>query len=119
MALKIETTQRSLYYYDLIFNPYKQYEGVEHHYLTCLKAVNNLVNSKDKTRYLKRTNDTLFFGQLDFVPEKKYIQGKLYKVRNDVFPQLINMSNEDISDLMAEEEQGILETTHFINRLPK
>lgn len=114
MKIIAETTQRNLYFYELLFNPYKQYVGVEHYYLTCLRNVNTLVNNKDKSRYLKRANDTLFFGQLDFIPDKRYIKGKLFKVRNDVFPQFINMSNEDISDLEANAEQGILETTHFL-----
>ena len=109
-----DTTRRSLYYYELTFNDFVKYEGVEHNYLECLRHVNKLVRDKDKSRYLTRENDTLFFGQLDFIPDKKYIKGRLFKVRNDIFPQLINMSSEDISDLVTDEEQGILETTHFL-----
>ena len=114
MAIKPEMTRRSLYYYELDFSAYKNFEGVEHNYLQCLQHVNKLVSDKNKSRYLKRENDTLFFGQLDFIPDKKYIKGKLFKVRNDIFPQLINMTNEDISDLIIDEEQGVLETTHFL-----
>lgn len=109
-----ETTQRNIYYYELHFKPYKSYEGVEHAYLKCFKHLNTLVKNRDKTRYLSKDNYTLFFGQLEFIGEKKYIKGKLFKVRNDIFPQIIDMNNEDIQDIVTDEKQGILETTHFL-----
>ena len=108
------TTRRSLYYYELSFNLYSNFQNTEHAYIKCLNYVNKLVKDKSRDRYLIRENDTILFGRLDFMPEKKYIKGILYKVRNDIFPQLIDMNNEDISDLNAKEEQGILEITHFL-----
>lgn len=108
------TTKRSLYFYELDFSFYKKYEEVEHAYVNCFRHLNRLVRDKNRSRYVKKENYTLFFGQLDFVPDKRFIKGKLFKVRNDVFPQIINMSNEAIQDIVTEEEQGILETTHFL-----
>lgn len=108
------TTKRSLYYFELAFNLYKRYENVEHAYVKCFKHLSRLVTEKDKTRYIKHENYTLFFGQVDFIVTKHFIKGKFFKVRNDVFPQIINMSNEDIQDIVTDEEQGILETTHFL-----
>ncbi len=108
------TTRRNLYFYELEFNFYKKYENVEHAYVNCFSHLNRLVGNKDRSRYVKKENYTLFFGQLDFISERKLIKGKLFKVRNDVFPQIINMSNEAIQDIVTDEEQGILETTHFL-----
>lgn len=108
---------RSLYYYELNFCPYRSYEGVEKHYVLCFKELRKLIDSKDKERFLERNDCKLFLGQLEPDSTGKYICGILYKIRNDIFPQIIDLTNEAISDFDIGEEKGLVEATHFVIEL--
>ncbi len=107
-------TDRTLYYYDLDFNPYKKYEGVEFHYEVCFKKIAKLLKDKDEVRFQFRGGTRIFLNSLTFSDTDNFIRGKLYKVRDDIFPEVFDFQNEAVNEFQIGDERGLVEATHFL-----
>lgn len=105
-------TERTLFYYDLRFNPFKKFEGVHDHYIHCLKAIKKFLDDKDDIRIQRRKGTRIFLK--DLIIEDDFIKGKLYKVRDDIFPEVYDFSDEKIRDFEIGDERGLVEATHFV-----
>jgi hypothetical protein len=112
-AIEYVNTNRTINYYDLKF---KYYAGIESEfaYKDLFKYISDLSKNQDPSRVVSNKKGKLFTSGFRYFPTKKQVRGKLYVVREDVFPQIIKLSDETIRDFQIDAEEGMLETTHFI-----
>lgn len=106
-------TKRTINYYDFKFKYYADIES-PFAYQELLKYISDLSKNQDPTRVISNSKGKLFTSGFRYIPLKKQVRGKLYFVREDVFPQIIKLSDETIRDFQIDAEEGMLETTHFI-----
>ncbi|MFY0608529.1 MAG: hypothetical protein JXR10_17565 [Cyclobacteriaceae bacterium] len=105
------TTKRKLHYYNIKYKPSsKNALG----YKEVFKKIISLNENIAKERIFKDPYGTILMHDVKFGKSTNYIVGKLLRVRNDIFPQLIDMTNDQIKDLEANEQEGLVETTHFL-----
>jgi hypothetical protein len=105
--MEIENTKVKIYYYGLEF---KFNAGED------LNSFFNTVTQLSKTRARIRYQ---YFGERYVYiqgvgNEKNIITGKLRSIRDNIFPQLIKMSDDTITDLEDSGSDGVVETSHFI-----
>lgn len=79
-----------------------------------LTAIRKLSKDKSPQRFVVSGEKTLYIKDIVFHPTKKQITGKLLGIRTDVFPELINTSDDKIRDIEADQDEGVVETSHFI-----
>ena len=78
-----------------------------------------MASDKDGTRYQEVMDAKVFMQDIIFDKDGSTISGKLRYVKMDVFPQLIDVVTDEITNIEARENQGIVETTHFIIGISK
>ncbi|PSK91039.1 hypothetical protein [Taibaiella chishuiensis] len=76
--------------------------------------ITKLSEDKDSLRYQKFGDKVLFMKDVIFDVTDKFITGKFFCIRTDVFPQIINMNSDELTDIVAGEQDGIAETSHFV-----
>lgn len=119
MAKLSPTTLRKVYFYELIatvredFTLASSYETV---FQELLSKIVILVKKKDLSRYQHLDENSLFINEITFPPSEgnKIVRGKLLSVRKDLFPELMNTSTDVTREIETLEEEGIVETTHFV-----
>lgn len=82
--------------------------------LSAFKDLKSLSESQKKERFYESGRKVLFFNDLRFIKDKHEIHGRLLDIRMDEIPELINITNNEIAQIQAKDEQGVIETTHFI-----
>ncbi|RYE55767.1 MAG: hypothetical protein EOP48_09475, partial [Sphingobacteriales bacterium] len=111
---------RTIHFYDLFakFNPNysldkKKYDS---NFQALLAGINKLVKDKDDRRYQLVGEKMLLINELKIEPKanRMIVKGKLLSVRKDFFPEFINTNTDVTRDAEATEEEGLVETTHFI-----
>ena len=118
--MAIKTIKRTIHFYDLIveFNPefILDKEKYQTNFQALLSKIKVLVFEKNVIRYQSMGEKILFINDLTISPQpnKMIIQGKLLSVRKDFFPELLNTITDTTRDISAAEEEGIVETTHFV-----
>ncbi|RSK41327.1 hypothetical protein [Mangrovimonas spongiae] len=83
-------------------------------FIDIFSTINNLSNTKDKDRFVINKEKRLYITNLSFNENQKRISGKLLNIRMDSFPELMNTSDDKIRDIEAADDEGIIETAHFI-----
>lgn len=115
MPLQTERVDRNIHYYQLVFSFNTDTPGVQRRkILDVFRDIKALTNARDTRRYQPMNDKFLFINDIDFETTDKYIKGKLLSVRQDLMPQLIAMNNDEVSDIVARDDQGIVEANHFI-----
>jgi hypothetical protein len=115
MPLRTERLDRIIHFYQLVFSfdtdaPQHQYRKI----VDVFRDIKKITSERDGRRYQPMNDKFLFINDIDFDTTNKYIKGKLLSVRQDLMPQLIGMSDDEVSDIAARDDQGIVETNHFI-----
>jgi hypothetical protein len=115
MPLADEKLKRIVHFYELVFsfqsdNPAERHDKIR----AVFNDVVHLAHDRDRARYQTMNQKFLFINEISFVPDERYIKGKLLSIKKDLLPELMDMDNDVISDLPTNEAQGIVETTHFI-----
>ncbi len=112
MSEKITTTTRTINYFEIEYqlNENKTIKD----YFSIFDLITERNNTKDKSRILKNGNKNLnlFVSYTD--PNKKIAFGKIVDIRMDAFPELIKTSDDKVRDIDADEDEGILESSHFV-----
>lgn len=112
---EIKKVSRQIYFYDLTF-PNTPSGKVR----DTVRQVFNEAIKLNKLRSPQRfdsigpgeknvTRDIQFFGH-----NNNFIKGKIIRLREDAFPQVFKEEADAITDIDANEEDSIAETTHFI-----
>lgn len=105
--MEIENTKTKVYYYELKF-AFKPSEDLS----TFFDALTNLSDTKAEIRYQYFGERYIYIQGVD--NESNIIKGKLRSIRKDIFPQLIDMSSDEVTDLDDRGNDGIMDTSHFI-----
>lgn len=115
MASTYVDTNRTVYYYNLEFKYYVDYEPKSAFgYMDIFKHISDVNKARDESRIIKHRNGRLFSSGFRYYASDKRLTGKLFYVREDVFPEIIKLSNEEIRDFQLDIDEGMLETTHFV-----
>jgi hypothetical protein len=115
-----DTIKRTIHYYELhaTFNPEYTLNTSKHdtRLQALLSSIKKIVANKDAIRYQAIGDRMLFINDLIISPKpnKIIVKGKLLSVRKDFFPELLNTNTDQTRDILAAQEEGIVETTHFI-----
>jgi hypothetical protein len=104
---KIIKVKRVINYYQLDF---RFLEG--HNFQNLFDTITTLAKTRAKIRY-QRFGDKFVFIQ-GIENEDKLLKAKMRCVRKDLLPELMNTSTDETKGIDAKEEEGLVETTHFI-----
>lgn len=77
-------------------------------------AIAKMAKAKEEIRYQPVLEAKIFMQDVIFNSRTKKIIGKLRYIRMDVFPELIDLDTDETEDIDSLENQGIVETTHFV-----
>uniref|UniRef100_UPI00404A55F4 hypothetical protein n=1 Tax=Flavobacterium sp. TaxID=239 RepID=UPI00404A55F4 len=104
---KITTVKRVINYYELNFK-FRDKNDFNNLFTT----LTDIAVNKEKIRY-QRYGDKLVFIQ-GIENTEKLLKAKMRCVRKDLLPELMNTTTDETKEIEAEEEEGLVETTHFI-----
>ncbi len=83
-------------------------------FINVFQEINRLSTTKDADRFVSNNDKNLYITGLSFNENQKRISGKLLNIRMDSFPELMKTSDDKIRDIEADDDEGIIETSHFI-----
>lgn len=112
---EIVITRRKIYFYQLeikYLDTFSPSDG--DHFREFYSQITKLAQTKNALRYQVIGEKILFIQDIKFVPNEKKIKGKLRCIRKDILPEIINMSDDTTKGIEVEDEEGIVETTHFV-----
>lgn len=105
--MEIENIKTKVYYYELKFD-FKKGESLT----TFFDTLTNLSVTRARIRYQYFGERYIYIQGVS--NDRNIIMGKLRSIRDDIFPQLINMTNDEVTDLEDRGSDGIMDTSHFI-----
>ena len=109
----MELAKRKINYFEL--TPTLKDNDVDNvDFIQIFTHITKLTKDKDKGRYVHLNERVIFITDIKFNAADKQISGKIYNIRMDIFPELINTENDKVRDIDADKEEGIVETTHFL-----
>ncbi|NVO84484.1 DUF6731 family protein [Hymenobacter terrestris] len=110
---RIAHSDRTIHYYDITFS-FKDDSLPYEHFVELFKQVVKMSEDRADDRYVKSIDKRLFIQGIRFVGKDKQIHGQLRAVRLDISPEILNMKTDQARDIEMAEEEGIVETTHFV-----
>lgn len=110
--MAIKKVNRTINYFNIVplFNDGQKLSD----FIDLFSEINSLSNTKDKDRFVVNREKRLYITSLSFNENQKRISGKILNIRMDSFPELMNTSDDKIRDIEADDDEGIIETAHFI-----
>jgi hypothetical protein len=76
--------------------------------------ITNLSKTMSEDRFVVNNGKQLYITSLSFNENQKRVSGKLLNLRMDSFPELMKKADDKIRDIEADDDEGIIETSHFI-----
>lgn len=115
MKEQLSKLQRSIYFYELNLEFKRDFTPDDgDQFRGLFKLIIDLSKTKAAIRYQQFQEKSIFIQDIKFMPETKRIIGLLRSVRLDLLPEIINTKTDTIRGLEALEEEGLVETTHFL-----
>lgn len=116
MALvKIDKIKRLIHYYDLDFTFNEEFSPEDgDKFREIFRIIIALGKSRAAIRYQDFGEKSIFIQDVKADPNDKVITGKLRCVRKDILPEIMNTLTDEARGIEAKEEEGLVETTHFI-----
>lgn len=102
-----------MHYYDITFS-FKNDSLPHEHFVELFHQIIKMSEDRAENRYFKSVDKRLFIQGIRLVPAEKQVHGKLRAVRLDVSPEILNMATDEARDIDMAEDEGIVETTHFV-----
>ncbi|MBL1411100.1 hypothetical protein [Sphingobacterium faecale] len=112
---KIAHVDKTIHYYLLNFkftDNFKPKDGDS--FREIFEIIVSLSKTKADIRYQRFGEKSIFIQDIKFVPKDRQIFGKLRCVRTDLLPEIMNTKTDKARGIDALEEEGLVETTHFI-----
>lgn len=117
---KLEKIKRTINYYELNFKFHPEFQPYDkNHFRELVAILNNLTKTKAKIRYQTFGEKAIYIRDMSIHPTSKNITGKLLCVRKDLLPEIMNTTTDESRGLEAAEEEGLVETTHFVINFSK
>lgn len=118
MAIKKETIKRTIHYYEIDIDFHEEFTTAGSDgdlFREFFSTIAHLGETKDKMRYQQIGERKIFIQGVRFdTTGKKIIHGMLRCVRADLLPEIMNMTNDMTKGIEVLEDEGIVETTHFV-----
>ena len=112
---QIEKVKRTIYFHTLDFEFTEQFkEKYDDPFQEIFRIIIKLANTKAFIRYQEFGEKSIFIQEVKFEPANNVITGKLRCVRKDILPELMNTTTDEARGIEAKEEEGLVETTHFV-----
>ena len=112
---KLEITTRKIYFYELKIDYLENFQPIDvDQFREFFSKITKLATKKDPSRYKKIGDKILFIQDIKFVAEEKKIKGKLRCIRQDILPEIIDMESDNTKGIEVEDQEGIVETSHFV-----
>lgn len=112
---KIEKIKRTINFYDLKFDFLEDFDsGGGDQFSEVFKIIISLAKTRANIRYQDFGEKSIFIQDVKVEPVDKLIIGKLRCVRKDILPELMNTKTDEARGIEAKEEEGLVETTHFV-----
>jgi len=112
MSLKIERIPRTVHYYNVEFS-FNDDLHKENHFLELFRMIVKMSHDKEADRYKEIGGRLLFVQDVSFDPASKQVRGKIRAVRG-LSPEVLDMSSDVAREVELKENEGFVETTHFI-----
>ena len=118
-ASLIDKIKRTIFYYELNAKWHPDY-SIDSKYNTpfqqLLSKITRLATNRDEDRYQSVGEKEIFINEQKFSSQqnKHIVEGKLLSVRKDFFPELLDTSTDNLRDIEARVDEGVVETTHFL-----
>lgn len=115
MAIKVKLVERLIHYYELNFSFQDEFftsDGDQSREFFAM--IKKLATTRAKIRYQQLGPKAIFIQDVTIKPVDKVITGKLRCVRKDILPELMNTVTDEARGIEAKDEEGLVETTHFI-----
>jgi hypothetical protein len=109
----MRTIERVIHFYEITF-PGKEIDEYRNTLREIFNQVIELNKNLDKTRIDNHTGYLVCMKDVQFIPERELIKGKILRISMDAFPEIIDILSDNIRAIDAEEEDGIVETAHFV-----
>lgn len=112
---KIEKIKRTIHFYDLQFtflDDFKPEDGDQ--FREVFKIIISLAKTRANIRYQEFGEKSIFIQDIKLDPLEKIITGKLRCIRKDILPELMNTTTDEARGIDAKDEEGLVETTHFV-----
>lgn len=106
--------KRTIYFYELKYNFLEENGNNKKTTLNLFEYLKSLTLIKDVARYQYFSEKRVF---VQLIEENEYlgiIKCKIRAVRKDIFPELMDTLTDDVREIDAKDEEGVVETTHFI-----
>ncbi|MFT7546035.1 MAG: hypothetical protein ACI8YO_002826, partial [Gammaproteobacteria bacterium] len=111
----IKKIERTVHFYQLEFKFHKDFNPEDgDRYAEMFAMLIQLAKSRAKIRYQQFGERAIFIHGVKVDSDNSLILGKLRCVRKDLLPEIMNTNTDVARGIDAKEEEGLLETTHFI-----
>ena len=110
-----ERVKRTIHFYDLNLEYEDDFDPADgDQFRELFSIIAKLVKSKSPIRYQILGEKAIFFQDVKFEPASKVIIGKIRCVRKDLLPEIMNTTTDEARGIEAEDDEGSVETTHFV-----
>jgi len=107
--------KRTINFYELDFTYQDDFAPDDNdHFRELFSIIAKLAKTRAKIRYQQFGEKAIFVQDVKFEPANKVIVGKIRCVRKDILPEIMNTNTDEAKGIEAKEEEGLVETTHFV-----
>lgn len=107
--------KRTINFYELDFKYQDSFNPSDgDQFRELFSIITKLAKTRAKIRYQKFGEKAIFVQNVKFEPTTKTIVGLIRCVRKDILPEIMNTNTDEAKGIEAAEEEGLVETTHFI-----
>ncbi|MGB1206242.1 MAG: hypothetical protein ACPG5B_11380 [Chitinophagales bacterium] len=115
---KLTLTTRTIHFYELEIIQKKDeitfYGTIQEYINNNIKEAIKLNKNNRKERFCSGYGGKICLIDLEYLSNQPIIAGILLRIRMDVFPELMDTSNNEIKDIEAKDSEGVIEKTHFL-----
>lgn len=112
---QIEKIKRTIHFYYLDFEFTEEFEPEDgDQFREIFRIIIALAKTRANIRYQEFGEKSIFIQNVKVEPVNKVIIGKLRCVRKDILPEIMNTKTDEARGIEAKEEEGLVETTHFV-----
>jgi hypothetical protein len=109
----MEHTRRTIHFYELQLIPASS-SAVEILFYDVFRNIIDLNQNKARERFIVGAGYLSCTREVYFRTHQNVLFGKLLRIRMDSFPELMNVVEDVVKDIEKEENDGVVETTHFM-----
>lgn len=117
--MKIERIKRTIHYFEINLLLSQDNSSISKDLKNTITAVKSMVDNKEDDRYRHFEERMIFMQDLKIDLKKNRIRGKFRSIRTEMLPELLNTKTDIARGIEAAEEEGVVETAHFVIFFPK